>query len=584
MTTNREGASEDRGPAPSEPGPASKPPLDRRIVYLMTFRTGLVTLLFGVIILVALLSDAPIGLTSTHSQAMFGALVLAYASTLAFAVAHGRFQRKEWLFALVLGMDGLLLSVVVHLTGGIQSVWTFLYLLLVVEAAIVGYRRWALWAAVGVAGLFLTTTLSGYGGLLPRVDGQTFLPDRVDPSELTTSLLINLAAQAAIAVLSAFLAEQLRRASANVEQAEESLRDMVRLNEQILESLDGGLVTLDPDGNILQANPAAMSLLGPGLRSASHQELSRALPGLPTPEHGELAPQRLRSQITPPDPLAPPIPVEVNVTALLGVEGARAGSILLIQDLTEIRAMEERIQRAERLAVVGRVAAGIAHEIRNPLAAVSGSLELLRSSPQATPEDQCLLEIALHEVERLDALVRNLLGFARPRPPQKVPFDLVTLARDVASVFGQDPTLGTVALSIHGPENGCPVEADPDQIRQVLWNLLRNAAEATGGTGKIAVAVDLPREATLWLRLRVEDDGPGIEPSQRPHLFEPFYSTKEKGSGLGLATVHRIVEDHGGRVEVEDVPGGGVAMVVLLPSGQSPIPVNPGPGSARSED
>jgi two-component system sensor histidine kinase PilS (NtrC family) len=541
--------------------------VDRRIVYLMTFRTTLVTLLFGVVLLWELLSGSPLKLTSAHSQVIFGALVLAYGSTLLYSLLHHRLRRKEGLFAAVLALDVLLISFVVHITGGIQSFWTFLYPLIVVEAAIVGLGRWALRAAIGVTALFLVTTMGGYGGLIPTIEGQTMFPDRISRDELATAILVNLSAQVAIALLAFFLAEQLRRASAEVQRAEETIRDMVRLNEQILESLEGGIVTLDYEGRVLHSNPAAERLLGKALRDATQADLARALPGLPTPSQGAMTPQRILSRLEANTPESAPIPVEITVTRLLGEGLAAAGSILLIQDLTEIRAMEERVQRAERLAAVGRLAAGIAHEIRNPLAAVSGSLELLRSSPEASEEDRRLLEIALGEVERLDTLVKNLLGFARPRAPQLFPFDLALLTREVVTVFGQDPELGQRRLEVSTPAEGCPIEADPDQIRQVLWNLLRNAAEATEPGGHITVTLsrgDAPEDP--WVRLRVEDDGPGISPAQLPKLFEPFFSTKDKGSGLGLATVHRILEDHGGRVELDSAPGKGAALVVLLPS------------------
>ena len=265
----------------------------------MLFRTGLVTLLLGLMVMLALLSGQPLSLGTVQAQSLFAVVVAAYASSLLYAVLARRGRPRRGFFIILLGLDALLVSAVVHLTGGINSVWTFLYPLLIVEAAIVDLRRGALWSTALVALAFVFTTLGGYWQLLPVVSDQESLPWRVSADVLGRSLLLNLAAQLGIAVLSAFLGGQLRQADTRVAQQQETIRDYVRLNESILNSLQSGLITLDNAGRVLSANPAALRLFGPSLREASSLELGKLLPGLVASSDESPAPYRFQTTLEP---------------------------------------------------------------------------------------------------------------------------------------------------------------------------------------------------------------------------------------------------------------------------------------------
>jgi two-component system sensor histidine kinase PilS (NtrC family) len=238
------------------------------------------------------------------------------------------------------------------------------------------------------------------------------------------------------------------------------------------------------------------------------------------------------------------------------------GSAVIFQDLTEMRAMEERVRRSEQLAELGRVAAGLAHELRNPLASMSGSVELLKGGGGLGQEERRLMDIVLREAARLDQLVTRFLEWSRPAPPRREATDLSRLLDETLAVFRNDPGAARVRLEADlGP---AAAACDPDQMRQVFWNLLANAAQAMDGTGgriRVSCAADAD-----GVRVVVADDGPGIEPSDLPRLFEPFFTTKREGTGLGLATVQRIVDAHGGTIEVESAPGRGAAFTVRLPA------------------
>ena len=241
------------------------------------------------------------------------------------------------------------------------------------------------------------------------------------------------------------------------------------------------------------------------------------------------------------------------------------GRIVNFQDLTELRRLEQHMRRAERLATVGQLAAGIAHEIRNPLASISGSIELLRQAPPASDEDRTLMAIVHREIQRLNELVGDLLDYANPRPSQPVDFDLGVLVRETLQVSRADRALADVEIATAADEP-LLVHADPSKLRQVVWNLVRNAADAAAAGGK-HVRVEA-RRAGEQATITVEDDGPGIPPDRIGRIFDPFYTTKQKGTGLGLATCHAIVAEHGGRIDLESEVGKGTKVVVRLPTGR----------------
>jgi two-component system sensor histidine kinase PilS (NtrC family) len=240
------------------------------------------------------------------------------------------------------------------------------------------------------------------------------------------------------------------------------------------------------------------------------------------------------------------------------------GRIINFQDLTDMRELERTAQRAERLAVIGGLAAGVAHEIRNPLASISGSIELLTAGPQVDDDSRALADIVHREVNRLNTLISELLDFANPRAFAPVPLDIGDLVRETLQVFEQDRDFAGVKLDAELVSDGSlVVQADPEKLRQVMWNLLRNAAEAVGDDGSVTVHVSA--QSGVGVEISVTDSGPGISTENLDRVFDPFFTTKQAGSGLGLATVHAIVTGHGGAVDVTSTPGNGATFVVRLP-------------------
>ncbi|HSN28385.1 MAG TPA: ATP-binding protein, partial [Kofleriaceae bacterium] len=249
----------------------------------------------------------------------------------------------------------------------------------------------------------------------------------------------------------------------------------------------------------------------------------------------------------------------VTVSPLLDERDQVVGRVINFQDLTELRRLEQHARRAERLATVGQLAAGVAHEIRNPLASISGSIELLRQSPQASEDDRTLMTIVHREIQRLNLLIGDLLDYANPRPKQSIDLDLATLLDEMLQVARADAAFAQVSLEAD-LERPLRVNADPAKLRQVLWNLVRNAAEAGAKTVRV--------EGRPGTTITITDDGWGMAKDVLARMFDPFFTTKPKGTGLGLAICYAIVAEHGGRIDAESEVGKGTKVVVTLPASE----------------
>lgn len=521
-------------------------PLHRRLVWLTLFRLVLVTVLMGGTAVVGWQAQdvehgaatAPIYLVilATYAGSLGVAVLLRQARNL----VHGAVVHVLFDVALAAGL--------VQQTGGSESVFLFMFLLAIVNGAILLDRRGA--------ALALGLSLAAYALLVAAAP---------PPAVPGTTLWVHAAAFVATAALAAYLAEQLRSTGERLAARESDLADVTALHGAIVQSVASGLLTVDPDSRITFLNRAGEQITGLSAEEVVGRPAGAVLPGFA--EDGR------RGEVDWTNARGDRLRLGFSRFPLFGQGGRDLGSAVIFQDLTALRAMEDQVRRSERLADLGRVAAGLAHELRNPLASMAGSVELLSASDGLRREDQRLMAIVLKEAARLEQLVARFLDYSRPVPPRLVPHDLSQVAAEVAQVFSGDPTAARVRVALAlAPVT---VACDPDQLRQVLWNLLLNAAQAVQGDGTIRLRC-APDPAGGAL-VEVEDDGPGISPADRPRLFTPFFTTRAGGTGLGLATVHRIVEAHGGRVEVGEVAPHGARFTVHLPAAAPARAVPPAP-------
>lgn len=507
----------------------------RRISYVMLFRLGVLlfaTILAGISALGATTADPFFqGITWTT-------IALGFVLTILFARMLPRVERLESFAFLQTAIDLVLSATLVQLTGGIDSGFVFLYMVAVLGAALMGTRA-QVWAAAGSAALIYTALASlQLGGLIEPLYPPEINPSR-DPSELLFSIARTLGGIGAIGVLAAQLNVQLSRSG-------EELQNLKVLHQHIVQSLASGLVTIDPEGRIVLVNAQATRLLQRSRSELMRQSAQAIFPGL-NDELVKKSREDHRFELTRTLEDGDARQLGCSLGPLRNGDGESLGWVLHFQDITDLRLLEHDARRRERLAAIGRLAASVAHEVRNPLAAMAGSAELI-DIDSLIDEDQRLLKIIRREAVRLDRLVGDLLTFTAPHALQLIEVNLCTLMADTVESFRADPSSKKLEVSIAAPPE-LKGFVDPGAMTQILWNLLRNASVATKHEGTIHVRIFEHRDRRI---IEIEDDGPGVAVDDRERVFEAFQSGGQGGFGFGLALVRRLVRDHGGEVTIHD--------------------------------
>jgi two-component system sensor histidine kinase PilS (NtrC family) len=375
----------------------------------------------------------------------------------------------------------------------------------------------------------------------------------------------------AVALLGGTLANSLRSAGAQLEQASTEIADLQAFNQDVIDSMPSGLVTADLALRILTFNRGAESITGVAATAAAGRDIADVLQ-LPQTVMASIqndlgtrgARRRHEFRYQTMDGRGE---LEIGLTAThLETPGGRAGLLFTFQDVTAIKKLERDAAIQQRLAAVGEMAAGIAHEIRNPLASMSGSIQILRQELPLSSEQEQLMDIVLRESERLNTTIRSFLAYARPQRFQIERFDLRRALNDTTLLLRNSAdVLEQHQISVDVPPTELWYEADEGQIKQIVWNLATNGLRAMprGGRLQLVGAVEPSTDSVV---LTVSDEGIGIPAEELDRLFQPFHGTFAKGSGLGLAIVHRIVSDYSGEIRVSSQPGSGTTVSVRLPA------------------
>lgn len=342
-----------------------------------------------------------------------------------------------------------------------------------------------------------------------------------------------------------------------------TLQEMRTYTQHIIDSMPNGLISVDAQGKIQTVNPLASQLLGIAISALQGQNFAEVFPEMSDTLKTTLTTGKafIEQEIDWYTPAGQHIPFSLSATPLRTEEGTIQGVVIMLRDLRDLRAMQEQVKRVERLAALGRLAAGVAHEIRNPLGAIKGLAQYFQRKWKDQPEDQGYAEVIVREVDRLNRVVTDLLEFARVRPPRYELLNPMTLAEHTVTLVMQDLEMKGARIQILG--SATPFYADRDQITQVLLNLLLNAIDAVTTGDQITIRLaDQNREK---VEIRIQDTGCGIVPTDLPQIFDPFFTTKKKGAGLGLAIAHQIIVNHQGTIQVESKPGQGTTFILHLP-------------------
>jgi two-component system sensor histidine kinase PilS (NtrC family) len=494
------------------------------------------------------------------------ALNVIYLATLRFTEDHG------WLIDLQFAVDAVVVSAFIHLTGGVTSYFSSLYVLPIIAASAVRFGRTAIQVATFSAVLYLALVTAQY---VP----QDYLPQLMlttTPVQLPTlrfaqyTVFINLFGFLAVAWLSRSLAESLRSADARLEDASHQIEDLRAFNEYVIDSLLSGLVSTDAACRIRTFNRAAASITGVPAAEALGADAAMLLQVPPhlRPSLSTLTEtQSLRVDLIYKTGDSRLIDLGLTVTTIAFPDG-RPGYLFVFQDVTTIKRLEREARLRQRLAAVGEMAAGIAHEIRNPLASMSGSIQLLREELPLSDEQAQLMDIVLRESERLNHTIGSFLAYARPQRAAASRLDVRTVVEDAAALLRHSAEVrDTHDVDVDVPATPVWYEADENQIRQIIWNLATNGLRAMKGGGRLRLSVCADDTAAPGeVVIAVQDEGCGIPVDEIDSIFQPFRSTFERGTGLGLATIHRIVTDYNGTIQVTSAVGSGTTMRVRLPA------------------
>ena len=545
--------------------PVEQGALGKRIKWLICLRLLLAFLFLGSATILAIRERLPFTLTPLFVLAGCTCFL-----TILYLLLLSRSQQLRRLCALQLWIDSVLITALVHYTGGIDSIFAFAYIFPILAAAICVSRQASLLLAGASSVLYGVLINIQLYRLIERPEYHSIVGIPRDPGFALFQTFVNAIAFFLVALLGSHLAERLKETGRELEERRIDLRYLQSLHRDIVANIPSGVMTLDLDGRIVSFNPTAQKILGlaaeeiqgKSWRDTPFQEIM-LLEGFfssPTPSFEALS-QEL--EVRRHDGHS--VLIGISLTPLKDSDGELLGLVGIFQDLTERRQIEARLRQADRLAAVGQLAAGLAHEVRNPLAAISGSIQLMKEEGSAAPP--YLLDIVLRESDRLKLVTGQFLDFAYPRQGSETQCDLVAVLEETVLLLEKrSDVASSVDVSFQGVPEPVVVAADPDQLKQVLWNLSLNAIQAMPGGGRLTFDVrrHVSGNGVAWAAVELTDTGPGIPSEEVDRIFDPFYTTKPGGTGLGLAIARKIIDNLGGRIEVVSREGDGTTFKVYL--------------------
>jgi two-component system sensor histidine kinase PilS (NtrC family) len=519
------------------------------LTWLVKVRILILTFLLGLELVVAYFTPTPLPL-----RLFIGTILLWYTLSLFYVLLLSFWKEHRLQASLQVLTDLALVSLVVHETGGWDSSLNFLYPLVIIVATVLLPRVWAHLVAALSFILYGTVLELNYYGLV-----HSYCTTHPELKALQAIIFVNLFAFLAVAYLAGLLVAKLRQVRVELKDASGALENLQALHENIIHSIGSGLITTRLDGHISLVNSAAQKLLERSLSELLGTPVNKLfLDALPNMES-----ERPHAEVRLDAPGGYRKTFRVRVEALTVPGRGVLGYVYALDDLTEIRRLEREVRMQDRLAAVGRLAAAIAHEIRNPLTSIAGSVSMLSAAPEMSEEHRKLLEIVTRESQRLNNIITDFLAYSRGKQYHFDKVDLLSLVEDTLTLMQHRMTAENTGISIerHFAVHEAWALADGDKIKQVFWNFCENAVRAMPSGGTFTVGIE-PRGAD-W-QLSFADSGTGMSSQQIEKIFEPFQSNFEGGTGLGLAIVYQIVQAHEGKVWARSRQGQGTALILKL--------------------
>ena len=540
--------------------------IQKKLKVLMILRTILATLFLVSSVLLQ------IKFRSREIPTFYLLVVSVYLITIIYALLINRVSNFALFAYIQLIGDLIIETVLVYITGGIESSFSFTYIITIIYASIILYRRGG-YVIAGISSIL-------YGGLIDVQYYGLFEATQLSilsPAETFYKVFLHVLFFFVVAFLSGGLAESLRQTGEILKEKDTDLVELQTFYKNVAQSMSSGLLTTDLKGHITSFNRAAEDITGNFFEDVKGkiwheifnlEEIKSVFSKLEMLR----IPFRFEGNYVRKD--GAKLALGITISSLKNESGETTGAIGIFQDLTKIKEMEDDIKKKEKLAMVGELAAGMAHEIRNPLASLSGSMQILKSESSLSGENKKLLEIALRETEKLNRIISDFLTYARPTPLNKKRCDINRLLNDTVTLLRNSKEYQKkikIAANLEGKR--LITEVDPNQMSQVFWNLSINAVQAMSDGGELIISSkkklkkgrgysDFDKD---YIEITFKDTGNGINPVVKDKIFYPFFTTKDKGSGLGLAIVHRIIEDHKGDIKVESKLNEGSRFIIHLP-------------------
>lgn len=547
-----------------------------RLRWLMLSRVAIVTFLLGIATFVEVKGMQT--LSEISASTLFKTILLTYILSIVYLFLLKYVRNLLWNIYIQSLCDVILITGMVYATGGIQSIYSVFYPLVIIYSVLFLGRRGGLVIASASSifyGLFADLEFSGVIYPVFLIHNQDYFPNA---AYVFMRIITHIISFYFIALLTSFVVEREKRMRTLLAEKQSAFDQLDLLHRSIIESVDTGIMTINPERQIKSFNRAAAEITGLPFREVKNRIISEVFPDFP-PLPKEKNPDgyrqaaRTRFETTFHTGDGRSLSLGGSLSPLRDPQGITIGNIIAFQDLTEINKMRESLEKSRRLAFIGEMAAGMAHEIRNPLASMSGSIQMLSQDLSHNETHEKLMQIILRGKNQLESFLKDFLRMARPAPGVREEIDLRDMIRDVLDSLRFVPDWHEpVQIDLHLKDDPLSFHMNRTEGRQVLWNVILNSVQAMPEGGTLTVEARCCRKDERdGVEIRINDTGCGIEKSRLPKIFEPFYTTRDMGTGLGLAVVSRILEGYQGKIDIQSDPGKGTTCTIWFPARISPV-------------
>jgi len=536
------------------------PSINEWLPWLCRVRFLIITFLVAGIIAVRQWTSSPFPV-----RTLLGLSVLWYLLAALYLLMQRGLPRSRWHAPIQIALDLGVITGIVYASGAQDSYFISLYLLAILMGSILFSRRGTFLVAAFSFVLLACITEITYYGIIPQTAIST-----PSPRALESWLGSNLFAFFAVAYLGSLLAQTIQTKGVELERKSEALKDLQAFNNDIIESMRGGLLTVDLEGRILLINRSGAEITGHGFGLLRGENVADVFPGFWPVEMDERGnPRALRKEVAIRTPAGATRFLGISISPLRTGQNQASGFVFNFQDLTELKRLEHEVLTKERMAALGRLSAAIAHEIRQPLTAMTGALKELARFAPLEDDDKKLVQIVSRESQRLNQIITEFLDYSREKSYAFTDVDMLSVIEETLVLIERNTVAsGKIRIERHFSQRPLRARADRDAMKQVFWNLCNNALRAMPDGGVLSVHAEAVQNS---VRISIRDTGRGMEPGASARIFEPFQSAFPGGTGLGLAIVYQILQAHRGRIHVETGLGSGAEFIVDLPSAASAV-------------